>query len=101
MESFGDAMQWLVGGLAAFAFFGYKARLAADNAKFDRLFVNMRLLETNYATLAAEVKNTNSHFAKTLDEMHEQNSEIAENITAIRISMARMGKLVDDSDASS
>ena len=98
MKDATDIVTWVIGGLAAIAFFNYKARVISDNEKFKALFDQQRKAESKVAAMDAELKGISAHFIQTLDDIKNQNYEMGRDITEIKVGLAAIPKRRNDDD---
>ena len=98
IQSVGDVVGWIVGGLAALAFYNYKTDKKSDNDKFKSLFDGQRSTEAKVVAIEVELKGIHAHFIQTLEDIKAQNSEMARDVTEIKIGLASIPKRHGDPD---
>lgn len=96
MKDVSDIIGWIVGGLATLGLFNYKARVTSDNEKFKTLFDSQRINEAKVAAMDAELKGISAHFIQTLEDIKNQNSEMAKDVTEIKVGLASIPKRYTD-----
>ena len=96
MKDVGDIIGWIVAGLAALGLFNYKSRVTSDNEKFKTLFDGQRVSEAKAAAMEAELKGISAHFIQTLEDIKNQNSEMAKDVTEIKVGLASIPKRCTD-----
>ena len=97
MKDVSDVIGWVVGGLAAIGFFNYRSRLTSDNDKFKALFDSQRESQSTLASHAAKIEGIQTHFLQALEDIKAQNSEMAKDVTAIKVGLASIPKRQGDS----
>lgn len=96
MKEVGDVIGWIVGALGTLVFILFRSNTTRMDDRLKMLFVKQNEVEVKMGKIEVQVEGIQLHYLKTLEEIKAQNTEMAKDITLIKVALARLPKRRED-----
>ncbi len=98
MKDISDIIGWIIGGLTALVFFGWRYDKKETDDRIDTLYDRQREGLARMAVAETKIDGIQEHYMQTLDDIKMQQLKMAEDVTAIKVAVASMPKRRADGD---